>query len=609
MHKGSEVPGAFEPRSRDSSSRGWLAGLAVLAFAMAGSAHQTAETPERRVQDYQADIPKTILELQQFRQTSSIRIRSNAGQAGVATLINLNPAINAWYLLEVTWSDRAATRTYHLENPNPRKRTLRLEPQYPSGLILAEGASRSSCDLFSAGPLDALEQGRRAGRVFAPLCDSRLYLRNPGKGRHTALEAATGFFRDRVWGGEEAIALGHHLLGDANRETGRVSKDARVAAAGRRDGRRGPLAAAIDPTYGDRLLMSTLLGIRLEDAGAARLIPGVWYAAKDNPGIYVSIIQADFIAREILQRRDTANKLDGVEATALCYLIAFDLDQFDLAFARGTEHPDVDWSDHILERMKDPTLPGPDGIGSIAPLTATGLVAPSDAERTVATFTGGFKRIHGAFKQGQLALQNHGSHYGFVEDGVVFSKLQPGLATIAVLDDDSVEMKTWEAADNRLLARIKFARQNGVPIVEFDRASQLPVAGRLVGQWGAGNWSGSEDAKLRTIRAGAAIQSHDGKRFLIYAVFSTATPSAMARVFQGYHCQYAMLLDMNALEHTYLAVYRNADAQITIDHLIDGMSVVDKSSAAGQPMPRFVGYPDNRDFFYVMRREIKPLQP
>ena len=76
----------------------------------------------------------------------------------------------------------------------------------------------------------------------------------------------------------------------------------------------------------------------------------------------------------------------------------------------------------------------------------------------------------------------------------------------------------------------------------------------------------------------------------------------MARVFQAYQCQYAMLLDMNALEHTYLALYRTTGSQLTIDHLIKGMSQVDKS-AGGQPVPRFLGYPDNRDFFYMMRRE------
>jgi hypothetical protein len=107
--------------------------------------------------------------------------------------------------------------------------------------------------------------------------------------------------------------------------------------------------------------------------------------------------------------------------------------------------------------------------------------------------------------------------------------------------------------------------------------------------------------KLRTIRAGAALQTRGKKRFLIYAVFSDATPSAMARIFQAYQCQYGMLLDMNALEHTYLAVYRRSGSQLFIDHLIRGMSQVEKS-ASGQVVPRFLGYPDNRDFFYLTQR-------
>ena len=170
-------------------------------------------------------------------------------------------------------------------------------------------------------------------------------------------------------------------------------------------------------------------------------------------------------------------------------------------------------------------------------------------------------------------------------------------------------MKTWEETDNRRLSRIKHARQNGVPLVEFDEASQSPVPGRL------GEPVGSREL-VRFRRCETANdprgcrdpESATGKRFLIYAVFSTATPSAMARVFQAYDCRYAMLLDMNALEHTYLAVYRNAGSGLAIDHLIDGMSVLDKPSA-GQPVPRFVGYPDNRDFFYVMRRDVKAVRP
>jgi hypothetical protein len=152
-----------------------------------------------------------------------------------------------------------------------------------------------------------------------------------------------------------------------------------------------------------------------------------------------------------------------------------------------------------------------------------------------------------------------------------------------------------------LLPRVRYARQNGVPLVEFDERSQSTLPGHWVNQWGPGNWSGSEEVKLRTLRAAMASQVTPRKHFLIYAVFSDATPSAMARVFQAYRCRYAMHLDMNALEHSYLALYRRTGSQLLVEYLIDGMSEVDKMNSGGT-VPRFLGYPDNRDFFFVTRR-------
>jgi hypothetical protein len=75
----------------------------------------------------------------------------------------------------------------------------------------------------------------------------------------------------------------------------------------------------------------------------------------------------------------------------------------------------------------------------------------------------------------------------------------------------------------------------------------------------------------------------------------------MARVFEASGCSYAMLLDMNALEHTYMAVYRMQGSRRLTEHLIDGMGAVD-GSRDGQPLPRFVSVADNRDFFYLLRR-------
>jgi len=226
------------------------------------------------------------------------------------------------------------------------------------------------------------------------------------------------------------------------------------------------------------------------------------------------------------------------------------------------------------------------------------MVSPAEAPRTVATFAGGFKRSHGAFRAGQLAQRNHGSHYGFIEQGVIFSKLQPGLATVWVTDEGSIELATWAALDNGLLPHLRYARQNGVPLIEYDAANGVGMPGELVNLWGPGNWSGSAEEVLRTLRAGLCLQQNGGRRFLIYGYFSAATPSAMARVFQACRCRYAMHLDMNALEHTYLALYVHRDRELVVEHLIRGMEEVDRT-AGEEFAPRFLSFPDDRDFFYL----------
>jgi len=110
---------------------------------------------------------------------------------------------------------------------------------------------------------------------------------------------------------------------------------------------------------------------------------------------------------------------------------------------------------------------------------------------------------------------------------------------------------------------------------------------------------------LRTLRAGMCLQERTQGRFLIYGYFSAATPSAMTRVFQAYGCRYAMILDINALEHTYLALYVHRAHQRVVEHLIEGMEEVDRS-AGGEFVPRFLGFPDDRDFFYFTQREASP---
>ena len=550
-------------------------------------------------------VSRDVVSLQRFRETSSIRIRFAEGD-GIAVLINLNPTVSTWYLLKVV-SQSGSEAFYHLENPEPRSRRLILDPGYAFGIEILDKTARFPCNLFGGSPTNYLDQAKTSGLIYAPLCDSRVYLRNPAKGHRTSLETAAEFLRNQVWGGETVITLFHHLLADSHRDTGEMQASGLKAE--NPDGLVVPVAAIIESKYTNRVITAGNLGLELEKPEPRGLRPGTWYSAKGNPGVYVTVIEPGLIDATILSGRTTSvSPLDNVESWALCYLVAFDLERFDIGYGEGTDHPGVYWSRHIQPEIENPKLPGPDGIGTISPLVATGLISPASTQRVVATFAGGFKREHGAFKFGEFASKNSGSHYGFVVDGVVLSKLQPGLATIFVLNDGSLHMRTWRVEDDQNLRNVKYARQDGVPLIEFDERAGSAVPGRWVNNWGAGNWSGSEDMKLRTIRSGLALQWSGKKQFLMQAVFSDATPSAMARVFQAYQCRYAMLLDLNALEHTYLALYRHEGPRVIVDYLINGMEQVEKSDARGA-LPRFVGYPDNRDFFYVMRARSEKEAP
>lgn len=556
---------------------------------------------DRQREAYEANSVKSVMELQPFRQTTSLEFTSEYASVRRVSLVNLNPVINSWYVLTVAWAD-GRTSAYHVVNNRPKSQDLTLENDNPDGLTIVDSLGKRSCDLWSEREPLPLASADQAAAPYLSLCDEEINLRLPVPGRRTTLEWATDFLRDNVWQGEQITTfVRQNLFQDAYLDTSVITRDpgALTDDPALPD---GPGPARLDIRYQDVRIGQGELGLSVEDMSNEGVVAGRWNQARSQPGVYVSVVRPDLIDADIFaHHRDVVSQLDEVEREALVYLVAFDLSRFELGFAVGTEHPRVDWSERVLSSVRDGALPGPDGIGNIAPLVATGIVPRSLAERTVATFTGGFKRGHGAFRVSDLASRNYGSHYGFVENGAILSKLQPGLATLFGLDDGRVDMKTWAVEDDVLLQKMAFARQNGLPIIETDPETGGPVPGRQVSRWAAGNWSGSQDRKFRTVRAGTAIQDLDNRRFLIYAYFSSATPSAMARVFEAYGCRYAMLLDMNALEHTYMALYHASEKNLDVEHLVKGMEVLDKS-VGDQILPRFLGFADNRDFFYVIRR-------
>ena len=62
-----------------------------------------------------------------------------------------------------------------------------------------------------------------------------------------------------------------------------------------------------------------------------------------------------------------------------------------------------------------------------------------------------------------------------------------------------------------------------------------------------------------------------------------------------------MQLDINAPILTYLAIYTSGGAGLRVQYLVEAM-VEAEQKVRGQPVPRFLVMPDNRDFFYLTRR-------
>lgn len=523
-------------------------------------------------------VPGTIFAMQPFRNAQTL----SDVDGTTYTLTSLNPSVNSWFILEITPAGGRSSFA-HFENGAPDTWDVSLiDEDGPALLIEGEGDS-FACAPWSDGEL---EEAQSSALPFAPVCDWSLFVRNPVSGNRTTREAVAEFLRDNVVFGESIVNL----------IKGAFFEDAFMVSSEGED--------EVEEIDGVALLGSALLertpnmrpymGFELDGTDAGAMTAGSWYEVADSPGIYASAMQPNMIANEVFQVPG-ANGLDGTERNADVYLVAFDMALFEIGYELGTEHPRLGWSSRPSNRHGQGN--GPDGFNRPDPLVRTGMLSPAFVERVAATFTGGFKRDHGAWRFGDYSTFNYGHHYGFMQNGVLLSRLWPNLATMYLTQDGEVDMRTWSEEDDALLSDLVFARQNGVPIIEDG------VPGARVTSWGGGNWSGDANAVLRTLRGGACMRTVEGRQFLIYAYFSSATPSAMARTFQAYQCDYAMLLDMNSQEHTYMALYlhdEEGEEEMEWQHLVSGMAEADPDNGR---IARFIGAPDNRDFFYLLRRQ------
>jgi hypothetical protein len=541
---------------------------------------------------YRGTGVRTIFDVQPFSRRAALDVAPAGGPWSKATLTDLHPTIGAWHLLEL--GGPTAKAVWHLEVDGW---VPRLAPGYPAGLVLEDADGTTlRCELFTATAAAKVQADLVARRAYVPLCDGKVHVRVQLEGRKTTVEWASDLLRDNVWGGEDlTVFVRDTFFKDKHLERSELGA---VAGGGAAAG--SPPAPKLLASAANGTLIAESLGLPLPEGP---IVAGRWMPVDGQPGVFAAVTQPQLVDPAVVAGLgDRVRPLSSEERDALVYLVAFELDRFDVGYELGTDHPRLDWSDRVPDALVDATRPGPDGFASALPLQRTGQVPPWRRADLAAVFTGGFKRSHGAFQTGALAQSHDGHHYGFIEHGVVFSKLQPGLATLVIDANGELDLRTWTSADEASMWSIRHARQNGVPLLSPDPVTGQVVAGDLVKHWSAGNWASSVDGNLRSLRAGYCTLDDGDKRWLIYGYFTGATPSGMAVVFQSQGCDYAMLADMNALEHTYMAVYGREGDALQVHHLDTGMSVLDEVGKGGVVQPRFVAFPDNRDFFHLVRR-------
>ena len=557
---------------------------------------------------------KTILDLQKYK-TKETKVLKNKTKV---ELINLNPNIGFWYLYRYHKPSQPSSIFYHLELPYPNM-SISLNQEDPESIVIKTNKDSYICKLIDAEIIEKISKSTKNNNPYTSVCEGRVYIITKTSGRESTKEYVVDFLRRNIWGADTIASFVKDVFFFDRYLVGSKSSTMSGKKSGHKKG--FPLEAKTQDTsdiatdylgisyYKDGVLQHPTppkedVDPEREPDDSKTIQAGQWYQTEFDPHAFISVMKPSLIEESILKSYPKlVNALDPVESEATSYFIAFDLKAHNMNFKLGTDHPSAEWSTRVRETMID-NPKGPDGIDSFLPLISSGKVNPAMIPYMVATFTGGFKRNHSAFMWGDLSTKNKGSHYGFMQEGVLFSTLNPELATIYMDAGGDVKMSSWTKEDSKLIPTLKFARQNGVSIIESIDNKGIPVPGKYVRYWGAGNWSGSEQKKQRALRAGICLQETKTSKFLIYGYFSSVTPNAMARLFQSYGCKYAMHLDMNALEHTYLALYKidPKSNSVSVEHLVQGMEVLDKKNE-DTIIPRFLGMSDNRDFFTITRKE------
>ncbi len=513
-----------------------------------------------------------------------------------ASLINLNSNINIWYVLSLT-NKRNKRVNYNILAVDGNL-MLRLDANSPE-LLIGPPSNTYRCNIEDEITSKYIKR-KREKFSYLTACNNLLFVVIKQDGFRSMVERGAEILRWLGGDAGEGIITGVKSTLFKDKYLIQGKGDVQAERNPTEDGDAVLPRAAV----GERYLYSTLpahsMGLKTEGS-EKRLLAGQWYPLENFPKIYSSLIMPGMVSRDIQSsHRDRVNRLDGVENNALVYSMAISLGKYSLGWGHGTDHPGVGWSPRARLVKRDNPY-GPDGFNSMAPLIPLGHVPPMYWSNTVGTFSGGFQNRHGAFRRGELAKTGNGHHYGFMQDGVMLVSPSEDLATVIIYWDGKVELKRWTAQDNKKLYLMRHIRQNGVPLIHRDENGK-GIPGELVRHWGAGNWSGTAEKQLRAPRGGACIIETSKDNYLVYAYFSGATPSGMARVFQAYGCSFALHLDMNSPGQAYASLFSPKEENgglLDIELLMTDMYAY---MGGNKKSPRYFIKPDYKDFFYIMKK-------
>ncbi|MFW7379662.1 MAG: hypothetical protein ACOH5I_12690 [Oligoflexus sp.] len=479
-------------------------------------------------------------------------------------LRNLNPMIGSWYILHVQETKKKQNRfTFHIEVPADKTVMINL---HKIGLQFNEEV----CPLWENPKFDllAVDFSKHTDPYF-PICEGTAFIRlaKPSNTKISSTESISRLLRQNFESGEKVINLVKPYLVSLAAEQG---SNVYGKSGPKKPEMKEPTAALVS-YKDDRVPFAAKhqIGINLKQ-DLEQLAYGKWYETEMHQGIYVSLMTPEWITDSIKSSfPDRVNALNNKEADKLAYLIAYDLDLYQAEYVAGLQQPGIR-NPNALQKQFVPV----------------GNVPAYRRQDTVGVFIGGFQQRHGRIKRGP----HKGKVYGYTQNGVTLENLSPGLATF-ISTGKRADIISWSQASS-VQQQLVSARQNGVPIIE----NSEPHA--LVKNWGWGNWSGDSEGRLQSIRSAICIQNQNNKRYLIFAAFTSATPSSMAKVLQSYQCQMAMHLDMNAYMYVHNAIinYEKSD-KVDVEYLHQEMEY-----PKGLKRHRYILDNNERDFFYVYRK-------